>query len=109
MTAGQTVNLGGSIAALAGCLTFVLIYSLCAPWWRSHVGRLLVFKALAIAAFMTVSVLEYTVDADDGAGLGDLLMVRGILAAGFGVMMAYQAWLVGRTQARGGSRTAGDL
>lgn len=101
MTAEQTVNLCGSIAALSGSLSFVLVYTLLAPWWRSHIGRLLVFKALAIASFMVVSILSYTVDRDDsGFGLGVLLLVRGIFAAGFGAMMTYQAWLVGRTQRR---------
>lgn len=101
MTTGQTVNLFGSIAALAGSLGFILVYSLLAPWWRNHVGRLLVFKALAISGFMIVSILSYVVEPENG--LGPLLLVRGILAAGFGVMMAYQAWLVRRTQVTEGT------
>jgi hypothetical protein len=104
MTAGQTVNLCGSIAALSGSLAFVLVYSVFAPWWRSRVGRLLVFKALAIAAFMTVSVLSYAVDPKNRAVMGVLLLVRGVLAAGFGAAMTYQAWLVGYTQTKSHAR-----
>lgn len=107
MTAGQTVNLCGSILALAGSLAFVLVYALFGPWRRSRVGRLLVMKALFISAFMSVSVVTYVVDPGTGLHISVLLLTRGLLATAYGLLMAYQAWLVSYTQIHG-PRTAGD-
>jgi hypothetical protein len=107
MTAGQAANLCGSVAALAGALSFVLVYTLFAPWWTYRVGRLLVFKALVISGFMIVSIVAYIVNPDSGTGREPLFMVRGVLAGGFGLMMTYQAWLVSREQIRGASRRTG--
>lgn len=92
MTTQQTVNLCGSIAALSGSLLFVTVYTIVARWWRSRIGRLLVVKALTVSALMVVSLAAYAVDS------GVLLLARGLLAAWFGVMMAYQAWIAGCTQ-----------
>jgi FtsH-binding integral membrane protein len=100
MTAGETVNLWGSAVALTGSLTFVAVYSLFARWWRDPIGRLLVYKALAISVFMALSVIAYTTDAD----LTVLRLVRGIIAAAFGLLMLYQAWFVGHTQITGARR-----
>lgn len=100
MTAGETVNLWGSTAALAGCLAFVAVYTLLARWWRDPVGRLLVIKALAIAAFMAISICVTLLRED----VEVLRVVRGILAALFGALMLYQAWLVGHTQIKGARR-----
>lgn len=108
MTAGQTVNLVGSIAALSGSAGFVLVYSIFAPWWRSHVGRLLVVKAVAISLFMAISVLSYAIDPGTDRHLSPLLLARGVLAAGYGVLMVYQAWIVSSAQLKG-SRGAGDV
>lgn len=96
MTAGEAVNVWGSVAALSGSLAFVTVYSLLARWWRNPVGRLLVVKALAIAAFMAISVCVTLLRAD----VELLRTVRGVLAALFGALMLYQAWLVGHTQTR---------
>jgi amino acid transporter len=102
MTGGEAVNVWGSALALVGCLVFVAVYSLFARWWRDRVGRLLVIKALAIAAFMAISICltVYRPDAEF------LRFLRGILAALFGVLMTYQAWLVGHTQIKGARRGA---
>lgn len=100
MTLGETVNLWGSTTALVGCLSFVTVYTLLARWWRDPVGRLLVIKALAIAAFMAISISVTVINAD----VEVLRIVRGILAALFGVLMLYQAWLVGYTQIKGAHR-----
>jgi hypothetical protein len=100
MTTGETVNLWGSILALSGSLTFVAVYSLLARWWRDSVGRLLVIKALAISAFMAISICVTLLRAD----IEVLRTVRGVLAALFGALMLYQAWLVGRTQIKGARR-----
>jgi uncharacterized membrane protein YeiH len=94
---GVTVNVWGSAIALAGCAAFVAVYSLFARWWRDPVGRLLVFKALSMSAFMALSMSIYVLHAD----VPIVLVVRGILAAVFGVLMGYQAWLVGHEQIRG--------
>jgi hypothetical protein len=98
MTAGEMVNLWGSLLALVGCLAFVAVYSLLARWWRYPVGRLLVIKALAIAAFMAISIC---VTVQDRADVELLRFVRGVLAALFGTLMLYQAGLVARTQIKG--------
>lgn len=108
MTNGQTVNLCGSVLALAGSLSFVLVYSLFAPWWRSRIGRLLVIKALFIAAFMTVSILAYAISPGTGTHITPLLLTRGLLAAAYGVLMTYQAWLVGHAQTKASTPAAGD-
>ena len=109
MTAGQAVNLVGSIAALAGSLAFVLVYTVFAPWWRNRIGRLLVVKALFMSAFMVVSITAYVLDSGNGDRLGPLLLTRGLLAAGYGLVMAYQAWIVSYTQMKAASRrAAGD-
>jgi hypothetical protein len=107
MTAGQTVSLCGSVAALSGALAFVLVYTLFAPWRTYRVGRLLVFKALVIAGFMIVSIVAYILGPDSGKHLGPLLTTRGVLAGGYGLMMTYQAWLVSKEQIRGASRRTG--
>ncbi|MER7488704.1 hypothetical protein ABTY20_22925 [Streptomyces sp. NPDC126497] len=99
-TTGETVNLWGSAIALAGCLAFVAVYTLLARWWRDPVGRLLVIKALAIAAFMAISICVTALRGDIEA----LRIVRGVLATLFGALMFYQAWLVGRTQIKGARR-----
>lgn len=104
MTAGETVNLWGSTAALAGCLAFVAVYSLLARWWRDRVGRLLVTKALAVAAFMAISICVTVLRSDIEA----LRVVRGVLAALFGALMFYQAWLVGYTQIKGARHGVAD-
>ncbi|WP_086559966.1 putative phage holin [Streptomyces africanus] len=104
MTSGETVNLWGSAIALVGCLSFVAVYSLLARWWRDPVGRLLVIKALAIAAFMAISICVTAL----GADVAVLRFVRGILAALFGALMIYQAWLVGHTQIKGARRGVAD-
>ncbi|WP_030248044.1 hypothetical protein [Streptomyces sp. NRRL S-455] len=104
MTTGETVNLAGSVIALVGCLSFVLVYTLLARWWRTLVGRLLVIKALAIAAFMAISIGVTVFRAD----VEVLRIVRGILAALFGALMLYQAWLVGHTQIEGARRGITD-
>lgn len=100
MTAGQAVNLWGSVLALVGCAAFVGVYSLLAPWWRSQVGRLLVLKAAAIAVLMTITICMAVLTAADAE---ILRTVRGVLAAVFGSLMIYQAWLVGHTQTKGAS------
>lgn len=104
MTGGEAVNLGGSVIALTGCLAFVAVYSLLARWWRDPIGRLLVTKAVAIALFMAISVAATAFSAD----VGILRFVRGSLAALFGALMLYQAWLVGHTQIKGARRGATD-
>lgn len=100
MTTGQAVNLWGSVLALVGCAAFVGVYSLLAPWWRSQVGRLLVLKAAAIAVLMAITICMAALTAAD---VEILRLVRGALAALFGVLMLYQAWLVGHTQTKGAS------
>lgn len=100
MTTGETVNVWGSAIALAGCLAFVAVYTLLARWWRDRVGRLLVIKALSVAAFMAISICVTLLRGDAEM----LRVVRGILAALFGVLMLYQAWLVGHTQIKGARR-----
>jgi hypothetical protein len=97
MTGGMTVNLVGSVLAFVGCTAFVAVYSLFAPWWRSHVGRLLVGKAVALAVFMAIAVCTYTGAADAEA----LRVVRGVAAGAFGVLMICQAGLVVRETRRG--------
>ncbi|MFH8805247.1 hypothetical protein ACH4F6_37855 [Streptomyces sp. NPDC017936] len=104
MTAGEAVNLWGSILALAGSLAFVAVYSLLARWWRDAVGRLLVIKALAVAAFMAISISVTLLRGDIEA----LRTVRGILAGLFGTLMLYQAWLVGHMQTKGAHMTSGS-
>jgi hypothetical protein len=105
MTGGEAVNLWGSVLALVGCLAFVAVYSVFARWWRDAVGRLLVTKALAVAAFMAISI-GITVMRSDAELLR---IVRGFLAALFGVLMLYQAWLVGHAQIKGArSGASGD-
>lgn len=101
MTAGQALNFWGSAVALGGCAAFVAVYSLMARWWRHRVGRLLVIKALALAAFMAISVCVTLLSSD----VEILRIVRGILAALFGALMFYQAWLVGHTQIKGYAMT----
>lgn len=101
MTAGEAVNFWGSTVALGGSLAFVTVYSLLARWWRNPVGRLLVVKALAIAAFMAISVCVTLLRSD----IELLRLVRGVLAALFGALMFYQAWLVGHTQITGSAMT----
>jgi uncharacterized membrane protein len=104
MTPGETVNLWGSVIALVGCLSFVAVYTVLARWWRTRVGRLLVIKALAIAAFMAISICVTLLRTD----IEILRVVRGVLAALFGVLMLYQAWLVGHTQIKGARRGVTD-
>jgi hypothetical protein len=104
MTPGEMVNLWGSVIALVGCLSFVAVYSLLARWWRTPIGRLLVIKALAIAAFMAISISATLFEAD----VAVLRIVRGILAALFGALMFYQAGLVARTQIKGARRGVAD-
>lgn len=104
MTGGETVNLWGSVIALAGCLSFITVYSLLARWWRDPIGRLLVTKAVAIAAFMAISIAATAF----GADVAVLRTVRGILAALFGMLMLYQAWLVGHSQIKGARHGATD-
>lgn len=104
MTTGETVNLWGSVIALAGCLSFVAVYTLLARWWRDPVGRLLVIKALAIALFMAISICVTAFRAD----VEILRVVRGSLAALFGALMLYQAGLVARTQIKGARRGVAD-
>lgn len=108
MTAGQMVNLCGSIFALSGSLAFVLVYSLFAPWWRNRIGRLLVMKATFISGFMVVSILGYVTDPETGRRVSVLLLVRGALAGAYGALMAYQAWFVSHAQLKG-SRTTGTV
>lgn len=109
MTTGQTVNLCGSAVALLGSLSFVVVYSAVAPWWRSRVGRLLVSKALAIVGFMTVSISAYVIDPSASGHIGPLLITRGALAGGFGLAMAYQAWLVCYTQIKKTAPAGGEV
>lgn len=97
MTTAEAVNFWGSTIALGGCLAFVAVYSLLAKWWRSQVGRLLVTKAVAIIAMMALSICVTLLRSD----IELLRLVRGILAALFGALMFYQAWLVGHTQIKG--------
>jgi len=104
MTAGEAVNLWGSTVALVGSLTFVTAYTLVARWWRGPVGRLLVTKALAIAAFMVISILVTALSADPEA----LRILRGVLAGLFGALMLYQAGLVIRTQIKGARNGVAD-
>lgn len=104
MTGGAAVNLWGSVIALTGCVAFVTVYSLLARWWRDPIGRLLVTKAVAIAAFMAISITATAF----GADVEVLRVVRGVLAALFGTLMLYQAGLVARTQIKGARRGAAD-
>lgn len=102
MTAGEIVNVWGSTVALAGCCAFTVFYSLLVrmKWRHSVMGRLLVIKAVAIAAFMAISLCATVLRADPEV----LRIVRGILAGLFGTLMFYQSGLVARAQIKGARR-----
>lgn len=98
MTVGETVNFYGSLAALAGCLLFIGAYTVMpyitgrARWWSSHIGRLLVTKAVAISGLMVIVIVFYLTDIDAEW----IRAVRGVFCGVIGVMMVYQATLVVR-------------
>lgn len=97
---GETVNFYGSLVCLTGCLLFLAVYTVMPfvtgreRWWASHIGRMLVTKAVALAGLMLIVVLLYLFDLD----LEWVRAVRGVFAALVGVMMMYQTWLVFRLQ-----------
>lgn len=90
MTMGETINFYGSIAALLGCVVFIGLYSGMAPWWKGHVGRMLVTTAAAIAGLMLITIVFYVFDLEQEW----IRVARGCLAFVIGTMMFYQAYLV---------------
>lgn len=97
---GERLNLYGSLFCLAACLLFIGVYTAMPfvtgreRWWSSHIGRLLVTKAAALAGLMAIVVVAYLSDTD----LEWVRSVRGVFAAVIGVMMVYQSRLVIRIQ-----------
>ncbi len=97
---GETINFYGSLVCLAGCVTFIAVYSVMPfitnriPWWKYQIGRMLVTKAAAIAGLMLIIVITYAFHVD----LEWIRLVRGVFAAVVGVMMFYQAGIVYRLQ-----------
>jgi len=97
---GEDLNFYGSLFCLAGCLLFIVAYTVTPfvtgrqRWWASHIGRMLVTTATAIAGLMLIVVLLYLFDLD----LEWVRAVRGVFAALVGVMMMYQTGLVVRLQ-----------
>jgi peptidoglycan biosynthesis protein MviN/MurJ (putative lipid II flippase) len=104
MTMGEKINFWGSLAALAGCLLFIAVYTVMPfvtrrqRWWSSRIGRLLITKAVALSGLMFIVVIYYVAEIDQEW----IRAVRGIFAAVIGVMMLYQGWLVFRTMQSGG-------
>ena len=100
MTMGETVNFYGSLVCLAGCVMFIAVYTVMPfitgreRWWASHIGRLLVTKATALAGLMLIVILVYLLDLN----LEWVRAVRGVFAGLVGAMMMYQTWLVFRFQ-----------
>lgn len=100
MSVGETVNFYGSLVCLTGCVLFIAVYTVMPfitgreRWWASHIGRLLVTKASALAGLMLIVILLYLFDLD----LEWVRAVRGAFATLVGVMMMYQTWLVFRFQ-----------
>jgi len=99
---GDVLNLYGSLLAFTGCVAFVVVYTVMAfvtgreRWWSSHVGRMMVTKALAIAGLMAIALAFYWLDLDTYL----IRQVRGVFAGVVGVMMIYQTVLVYRLQKR---------
>lgn len=97
---GERLNFYGSLLALTGCLLFIGVYTAMPyvtgreRWWHSHIGRLLVTKAAALAGLMAIVVSFYVW----GIDVEWIRSARGVLAAAIGVMMMYQSWLVYRIQ-----------
>lgn len=97
---GERINFYGSLACLTACLLFVLVYTVVPlltgrmRWWSSHIGRMLVTKALALAGLMVITVVMYVFDVE----VEWIRSVRGVFAAVVAVMMVYQSWLVYRIQ-----------
>jgi hypothetical protein len=93
---GETVNFYGSLVCLAGCVSFIGVYSVMplltdrVPWWRYRIGRMLVTKAASIAGLMLIIVVTYAFHIN----LEWIRMIRGVFAAVVGVMMFYQTRLV---------------
>jgi hypothetical protein len=100
VTVGERINFYGSLACLTACLLFVLVYTVVPlltgrmRWWSSHIGRMLVTKALALAGLMVITVVMYVFDVE----VEWIRSVRGVFAAVVAVMMVYQSWLVYRIQ-----------
>lgn len=100
MSMGETVNFYGSLVALAGCVTFIGVYSVMpfltnrVPWWRYQIGRMMVTKAASIAGLMLIIVVTYAFHVDREW----VRLVRGVFAVVIGVMMFYQTWIVYRLQ-----------
>jgi hypothetical protein len=97
---GETINFYGSLFCFTGCAAFIGVYTAMAfitgrvPWWKSHIGRMMVTKAAAIAGLMLIVIVLYLSDID----LEWVRSFRGIFAAVVGVMMFYQAVIVYRLQ-----------
>jgi hypothetical protein len=87
---GETLNFYGSILALIGCVSFIGLYSGMAPWWKGHVGRMLVTKAAAIGGLMAITVAFYAFDLDQEW----IRVARGCLSFVIAAMMFYQTYLV---------------
>jgi hypothetical protein len=100
VTVGERINFYGSLACLTACLLFVLVYTVVPlltgrmRWWSSHIGRMLVTKALALSGLMVITVVMYVFDVE----VEWIRSVRGVFAAVVAVMMVYQSWLVYRIQ-----------
>ena len=99
---GERINFYGSLLCLAGCLVFIIIYTVMPfrtrrqRWWSTPFGRMIVTKAVAIAGLMLIVVLLYLFDLE----LEWVRAVRGVFAAVVGAMMFYQAAQVVRIQRR---------
>jgi hypothetical protein len=97
---GEELNFYGSLFCLTGCVLFIAAYTVMPlvtgreRWWASHIGRMLVTKATALAGLMLIVVLLYLFDLD----LEWVRAVRGVFAALIGAMMMYQTGLVVRLQ-----------
>lgn len=97
---GEQINFYSSLFCLLACLLFIGVYTAMPiltgreRWWSSHIGRLLVTKATALAGLMLIVVVTYAFDIN----LEWVRSVRGIFAAVIGVMMVYQSRLVVRIQ-----------
>lgn len=94
MKTGQEFIAAASAFTTVAGLVLVAVYGVVAPWWRSHVGLMMMVYAVTITALSTIALLATGFGVDPGV----LRVVRAALILAVGLVMVSQTVIILRRQ-----------